>query len=318
MKTFRIHLVSEMTGVPVPTLRAWEQRYGFLTPTRSENGYRLYGEADVERIRRMRKLCSEGIAAAEAARLVLRDEERETPASAFAVLATEADPTDDGLGAYISAIFEAVEEFDTLALDRLFRRLAIAAPPIVLVERVITPLLQAVGCAWEEGRFNVAQEHLVSRYVSTLVDDVARIGTPETGPHVLVTCFPEEEHEIPARCIAVQLAVWGYRPVFFGRVPPTTLRAPIRALGVKLVAISTTLPVDRAAARAVLDEYTVVCEGVRWVVGGANAHALEDLVVGAGGLVGPSERGALEDLVRSIHAGKTTTSSRPRGSRPIG
>jgi MerR family transcriptional regulator, light-induced transcriptional regulator len=34
-------------------LRAWERRYGLLTPTRSPSGLRLYTPADVERVHQM-------------------------------------------------------------------------------------------------------------------------------------------------------------------------------------------------------------------------------------------------------------------------
>ena len=44
---YRINAVAEMTGVPAPTLRAWERRYGIPRPGRSESSYRLYSDADV-------------------------------------------------------------------------------------------------------------------------------------------------------------------------------------------------------------------------------------------------------------------------------
>ena len=48
---YRINAVAEMTGVPAPTLRAWERRYGIPRPGRSESSYRLYSDADVAEVR---------------------------------------------------------------------------------------------------------------------------------------------------------------------------------------------------------------------------------------------------------------------------
>jgi len=48
-----ISAVSARTGVGVPSLRAWEQRFGFPQPDRLEGGHRRYGEADVSRILRV-------------------------------------------------------------------------------------------------------------------------------------------------------------------------------------------------------------------------------------------------------------------------
>ena len=43
--------VVQQTGVPAPTLRAWERRYAILSPERANNAYRLYSERDIATIR---------------------------------------------------------------------------------------------------------------------------------------------------------------------------------------------------------------------------------------------------------------------------
>ncbi|QBD81029.1 MerR family transcriptional regulator [Ktedonosporobacter rubrisoli] len=44
---FNTKAVVQKTGVPAPTLRAWERRYQLLTPQRANNAYRLYSERDI-------------------------------------------------------------------------------------------------------------------------------------------------------------------------------------------------------------------------------------------------------------------------------
>ncbi len=65
----RIGELSRRTGVHADTLRAWERRYGLLSPARSDGGFRLYSGEDEERVRAMRALIDSGLSAAEAARL---------------------------------------------------------------------------------------------------------------------------------------------------------------------------------------------------------------------------------------------------------
>jgi DNA-binding transcriptional MerR regulator len=48
-----ISAVAARTGVSVPVLRAWEQRFGFPLPRRLESGHRRYAEDDVARIQRV-------------------------------------------------------------------------------------------------------------------------------------------------------------------------------------------------------------------------------------------------------------------------
>ena len=73
-KLLRIGELSRRVGVPVESLRAWERRYGLLAPSRTQGGFRLYGEADVARVLAMRANLDRGMSAAEAARLALAEE----------------------------------------------------------------------------------------------------------------------------------------------------------------------------------------------------------------------------------------------------
>jgi len=54
--------VSEKTGVNPVTLRAWERRYGLITPKRSEKGYRHYSLADLVKIQTIVDWLKQGLA----------------------------------------------------------------------------------------------------------------------------------------------------------------------------------------------------------------------------------------------------------------
>src|SRR5688572_18849646 len=64
---YTIKQAAARSGVPVPLLRAWERRYGVVSPSRTASGYRLYEETDVARLRAMRRLIGEGWSASTAA-----------------------------------------------------------------------------------------------------------------------------------------------------------------------------------------------------------------------------------------------------------
>lgn len=56
----RIGAVSALSGVPVPTLRVWESRYGAFSPRKTGGSHRLYGEEDVLRATLLRQLTEAG------------------------------------------------------------------------------------------------------------------------------------------------------------------------------------------------------------------------------------------------------------------
>lgn len=58
--TFRSGAVARLAGMPVSTLRIWEQRYQAVAPTTTSSGHRLYSTADVERVALLRQLTGHG------------------------------------------------------------------------------------------------------------------------------------------------------------------------------------------------------------------------------------------------------------------
>jgi MerR family transcriptional regulator, light-induced transcriptional regulator len=69
--TFRIGAVARLTGITVNTLRAWERRYGLVTPSRSGSATRLYSAGDIERLALVKRLVDDGHAIGSVAGLTL-------------------------------------------------------------------------------------------------------------------------------------------------------------------------------------------------------------------------------------------------------
>jgi DNA-binding transcriptional MerR regulator len=67
---FNTKAVVQQTGVPAPTLRAWERRYTILSPHRTNNAYRLYSERDIARIRWLKARVDAGMTISQAIALL--------------------------------------------------------------------------------------------------------------------------------------------------------------------------------------------------------------------------------------------------------
>ena len=59
-----------MVGIPVATLRTWEDRYALVVPDRNASGHRLYSRDQVEQLRFIRTRMAQGLSAADAHRLL--------------------------------------------------------------------------------------------------------------------------------------------------------------------------------------------------------------------------------------------------------
>jgi len=76
---YSISAVSRMVGVPVATIRTWEDRYGLVVPARSTGGHRLYRRDQVGQLRFVQTQIAQGASAADAHRLLAEQAEAGVP-----------------------------------------------------------------------------------------------------------------------------------------------------------------------------------------------------------------------------------------------
>lgn len=273
---YRIQTVSEMTGVPAATLRAWERRYGIPSPERTESSYRLYSDRDVELIQKLRSLCEDGMAPAEAARVVHRNLTQEG-------VMPEADPFSTAR----AAILDAVESFDPRALEFSVRRSMFLGAANVVFEQILAPSMRTIGEMWHDGKLSVSQEHLATEVLGSAARDMLRLVRVEDRERTaLLACFADEEHSLPLYGVAFRMVQWGFRPVVLGpRTPPEGLGDAIQRLGPSVVGLSLTVAPAAARSKELVPAYAEAIGDVPWVVGGSASERLRNELETAGALV---------------------------------
>jgi DNA-binding transcriptional MerR regulator len=209
----RIGQLARRTGVSPELLRAWEQRYGLLQPTRTPGGFRLYSTVDEARVQRMQGLVSGGLAAAQAARLVLSGGDGEparptVPASAT----TLEDATDD----LTTSLDRLDEQAANTALDRLFATYTVET----VLQEVILPYLHSLGERWAAGEVSVAQEHFASNLLRGRLLGLAQGWGQGRGPAAVLACVPGEHHELGLLAFGVALHRRGWRITYLGTDSP--------------------------------------------------------------------------------------------------
>ncbi len=276
--SYRIQAVARLTGVPAATLRAWERRYGFPSPARSTSSYRLYSDKDIELVKRMNALVSEGVAPNEAARQIL-GEVRTAPRATL---------HDDPLALCSQRIVAAAQTMDEAALARELRRALMLDHGPAVYERILAPALVQIGQMWQAGAISVAHEHFASHLIAQVLQDLLRIApVPPAAPSVLFACVAEEQHVIPLYGAALLAASWGYRPIVLGaRTPPSAVARALEAMEPALVGLSATIvPEPASAARELIDAYADACGKTPWLLGGAAAPKLARFVEARGGRI---------------------------------
>ena len=302
---FPIRAVSKMTGIAIDTLRAWERRYGAVTPGRDDRG-RMYSDADVARLRLLRSVVGHGhgigrvvgLSNSQLQHLVETATTDAVPAAAQAPV---------GAGSSEPAVLEAaLRRYDAAGIDQEIARLATVLRPLDLLQSVLMPLLAQVGDDWHKGRIGVAHEHLMSSAIRHLLGSFLRLQTRRDVPARLLFATPSgERHEIGTLGAAMLAASDGLGVAYLGPDLParemvdsvTPAGAHVLVLG--LTAASTGRAFERELRTIVRD----LPKGVElWAGGrGAEHHAS---IIGPRGLVLPDFGAYQRELVRiGVRAG---------------
>ena len=288
---YRIQAVSEMTGIPAATLRAWERRYGVPNPSRTNSSYRLYSHEDVAKIKLIKELCDQGLAPSEAVKMIQNQtslfvdyppvpQESSVPSSLLSIDASAFEHSRE-------MILSAIHSFNPIALEQHVRKALILGSAKQIFDSVFAPVMKIVGEKWHSGHLSIAQEHLATEVVGNATRDLLRMMQPERhSKQILMACIQEEYHALPLYGSALHFMQWGYRVVLLGvNTPPTALAQSIQSLKPEAVGLSITQIPSREKAELLLPIYANICKDLTWMVGGSGAYALRELIEELGGMV---------------------------------
>jgi len=223
----RIGELSRRTGVSPELLRAWELRYGLLEPSRTVGRFRLYSEADIALVHRMRANLDAGLSASEAARVAL---------------AVRSQVDSPGLREAADDLARSLESYDDVgaqaALDMLLAGFSLDA----VVREVLVPYLHAVGERWQRGELSVGQEHFISNLIRGRLLALSRGWDRGVGPRAVLASAEGDQHDLPVLLFGVLLRTHGWRITFLGaNTPVASLTETVRAVSPDVVVITGTV-----------------------------------------------------------------------------
>jgi MerR family transcriptional regulator, light-induced transcriptional regulator len=283
------------TGLAIPTIRAWERRYGVVNPTRTAGGYRIYDDEAIERLSAMRRLVEvDGVRPSQAAeevrsRGVTAGGTSERRRAADGELAGSLDaeggaPTPSTSASAVSALRDATRRLDLVAFERLLDEAFAAQRFEAAATTVIYPALRAIGEDWAAGEIDVAMEHAASEAIQRRLARFYDAAVDVTSPLDIVVGLPPGcQHEIGAMGFAVAARRRGLSVLYLGaNVPVDSWALTSDALGMAVAVIGAIGEADVTAASAVVASLRSSTNRPAVVVGGRAASsvaAATDVVV---------------------------------------
>ena len=297
---YPVRLVSVRTGLSPHVLRAWERRYGVVSPTRTEGGQRLYSDLDIERLVRLRRLTDRGhairrIASLPLAQLARLDEETAAELDRAALMEGHAAGMDEAsqvragkVQDSIAAAMQATARLDAVELQAVLERAAVTLGVPVFIDEVVAPTLARIGHGWAERTVSVGQEHMATAVFRRVLGWLFRVYEVKDGaPRLVVATPPTQVHELGALMVAASAAAEGWGVTYLGAdLPVADLVTAARVTAARAVAISAVYVTEAPDLLAALREIrTALPEEVPLLVGGAAASEIRTEAAAEGALV---------------------------------
>lgn len=269
MKTihFSIAAVERETGLSKDVLRMWERRYGFPTPERDGNGERSYSSEQVDRLRKIKRLMDLGHRPGKL--IATADEDLDMLASRrSANKPSLSNATDEDL----SAILTLIKQHDAAGYQQaMLQRLARQGMQS-FVQDTVAPLTRSVGEAWEDGSFEVFEEHLFTELTKRLLRQaIATLPGGLRAPRVLLTSVPEEPHVIGLLMVESIFTLEGAECIPLGtQMPLLEIGRAAKAHHADIVALSFSSAFPQRQIPALLQQLRMVLppETSLWAGGG--------------------------------------------------
>lgn len=288
---YLIGTVTKLTGLSIDVVRVWERRYGAVRPARSDGGTRLYSDADVLRLKRLRQAVDKGFGISQVARFSETELNEVIGETRQAVEAT------DPFGGTRKRFLDAIQIMDVIAAEQELARAATLFSTRELVKNFIAPALKEARERRSRGEFGAAHERLASGLLRNLVSSLLRLYPARANGEAIVLATPgQERYEFVLLLAALLAAMQGWRVVYLGDDLPASeiahavrlTNARVLVLSVSVIhskidddlrAISNVLPISTRVwvCGEEATRYRAIIERANWVLV-RNLEEMDDLV----------------------------------------
>jgi DNA-binding transcriptional MerR regulator len=180
---YSVGVVADRVGVPIPTLRSWNLRYGVGPVGHSPGRHRLYSEADIAVVEAMHELIGQGVNPGSAARAAL-DAVAPKGSDAITLVAS----------AFALDVVAAGRQ-----LDRHLRHFGV----VDTWEQLVRPAFAAIEARQRDGEECIDVEHALSWTVSRSLQRLPIF--TDASPSIILACTGEETHTLPLEALRAAL-----------------------------------------------------------------------------------------------------------------
>lgn len=183
---FSIKELESLSGIKAHTIRIWEQRYGFLKPSRTLTNIRTYSNEELKTLLTVALLNKHGYKISHIDGMPA-DQRRQEVLQLNNTEARDEQLVNDLVGAMI--------DLDFIQFETLLSRHISQHDIFTTISGIIFKFLEKVGILWQTNRINPAHEHIASCMIrQKLISAIDQLPIPHKTAPLFLLLLPEGEH----------------------------------------------------------------------------------------------------------------------------
>ena len=213
MNVFTIKDLANLSGIKAHTIRIWEQRYGFLKPSRTGTNIRYYCNRELKTILNISLLNKYGYKISHIDKM----SEEELNSRIISLSTQEAQQEK-----IVNELIHHMIDLDIELFEQLLDNFILLKGIDKTINQVIFPFLQRTGILWLTNHIHPAQEHLVMNCVrQKLIVGIEGVVTQRQINKTVLLFLPEgEHHELGLLYVYYLLKAHGARVLYLGADMP--------------------------------------------------------------------------------------------------
>lgn len=205
---YTVGVVADRIGVPIATLRSWNQRYGVGPSEHSPGRHRLYSENDILMVEQMHRLITDGASPRSAA---------------LAAIDSLVPPRAD-----IDKLLAAAFDLDVVSAGRQLESHLRHYGVVDTWDQLIRPVFSAIEARQAGGEGCIDVEHALSWAVSRSLQRLP-IQPVRQSDSTILACTEDETHTLPLEALRAALGERGHGALMLGADVPAA--ALVDAIG---------------------------------------------------------------------------------------
>lgn len=243
---YPIKAVSDLTGLTEHVIRAWEKRYNLVIPDRTETNRRLYSKDDVEKLSLLSKASKSGYSIGVISNYSLEQLNQLFGEKEPYIKKEEITATDTTIDNVIENCISLVKILDKKAFEHELYSAQIKFSQPILIEKIITPLIERIGDLWKSGEIRIMHEHISTTIIRKFLTQIIDANLVDTNAPKIIIATPKGQlHELGALIVGVVASSDGWDVTYIGPdLPGEEIAAAIEKINPKVVALSIVYPSD--------------------------------------------------------------------------